>query len=546
MAVLTLNPVTRVGGSLGVQAESDGSRITDASVSGNFFRGYETIMEGRDPRDTLPVVSRVCGWCGAVHMTTASLALEMASGMQAPPMAVALRSIAEATEAIWVHAAHLAVRAGPDYCAQVVAKTTADIWDLARKTKAPGAAIHGYATIGELMEGLTPGSGSYWADTIPQGRRVIEMINMLYGKFPHPSTLSPGSVTSTLSWESFTNYYSRLYLAVDYVKEVCALWDDLIEFLYAADDRFRELGARSASFIHTGAWDDVRSVNAYDSLDQMGAARLSCPGVMIDGQVVTRKLSDVHEGIEEHVDHSYYEQAEGGGSDPAGASLPSKHPWFRATIPRPESYDPQGRYSWCTAPRWRGEVVETTPLGRLWLTAMRTDFPPNDFIQTTGTSIKILVPQNFLPEMEVEWRIPERVNALERLRADAYGIAFSGLCAALALLKGFELTRSGEFNTTGGHYKAPKEAALGVGLWESGRGMNIHWMRGEKGRTRSYQIVSPSTVNASPRDAAGKPGPLEEALIGSPIIERPNGRPAGIDALRVIHSFDPCMNCADH
>ena len=543
---LTLNPVTRVSGSLGVTVRTDDSRITDAFVSGNFFRGYEILLQGRDPRDALHVASRACGWCGGVHMTTSSIALEMAWGLDTPPMAIATRNVAEATEAVWIHAAHLATRAGPDYCAPIMAATSPRIWEKARATKAPGAKIHGHATIGELMEALTPPHGRYFTETIPQGRRVLQMINYLYGKFPHPSVLAPGSVGSTLTIGNFVDYYSRLYLAVDYVKQVCALWDDLVDFLQEADPRFEELGERPASFIHAGAWDDVRSDNSYQALDEAGRRRLATPGVMVDGQLVTWMLGDIHQGIEEHVDHAYYEPSAGQASDPSGASLPDRHPWNRMTIPRPQERNFGGAYSWCTAPRWRGEVVETSALGRLWLTALRDDLPPNDFIEATGHSVRILVPGNFLAETTVEWRIPERVNALERLRADAYGVAFSGLCAAISLLKAFEMTRTGEVAVST-PFKVPKERTMGVGLWESGRGMNVHWVRTEGGRIQSYQILGPSTWNASPRDAHGKPGPIEEALIGSPIIEeRRDGRMTGIDVMRVVHSFDPCMNCGTH
>ncbi|MGH7426169.1 MAG: nickel-dependent hydrogenase large subunit, partial [Candidatus Methylomirabilales bacterium] len=163
-AVLSINPVTRVGGGLGAKVETDGSQITDAYVSGNLFRGYENILAGRDPRDALALSSRVCGWCGGVHMTTSSMALEMAWGLETPPMALAVRNIAQCTEAIWVHAAHLAVRAGPDYCAPVMARTNPKIWREALATRAPGASLHGYRTMGDLMEGLTPASGRYWTE----------------------------------------------------------------------------------------------------------------------------------------------------------------------------------------------------------------------------------------------------------------------------------------------------------------------------------------------------------------------------------------------
>lgn len=547
-STLLHDPMTRVGGGLGVRVHTQGSTITDAHLSGTQFRGYETIIRGRDPRDVMALSSRACGWCGGVHQTTSSLAMEMACGLRPPDMALALRTVAQATEAIWVHAAHLAVRAGPDYCAAVVKETTPWLWDRARVTEAPGAATHGYATIADIMEAFTPVDGKYWWNTIPAGRRVLEMINLFYGKYPHPSVLSPGGVGSTLTVGSFTEYYTRLYHSVDYVKEVIALWDDLIDFLYEADPRFAEQGERPASFIHAGAWDyDTPSgyEGSWAGLDADGARRLATPGVMVDGALVTNRLSEVHAGIEESVARAFYADGDpADGTDPAGEALPHGHPWNRSTAIAPGPRDFSGRYSWCSAPRWRGHVLETTPLGRLWLTAQRTDFPPNDFIEPTGYSVRILVPGNFLPETIVEWKVPTRVNALERLRADAYGIAFAGLSSALALLDGFTQLRRRQWKVTS-NFTVPKEPIDGVGLWESGRGMNAHWLRTDGHRVTNYQIVGPSTWNASPRDGTGKPGPIEEALIGSSVIED-DGAVRGIDALRIVHSFDPCMTCAVH
>lgn len=544
---LALDPMTRVGGALAVHATTDGDTITDAYVGGSYFRGYETILTGRDPRDCMAIASRACGWCGGVHQTTASLALEMAWGLPTPPMAHTLRSVAQATEMIWVHAAHLAVRAGPDYSAAVVQATTPRVWELATRTPSRQSDVHGYMMISDIMEGMTPGTGSYWLETIPTGRKVLEMINLLYGKYPHPSVLTPGGVGTNLTVGSFTEYYTRLYRAVDYVKRVVAMWDDLIDFLYEADPRFGDLGDRPASFVHAGAFDDAEVTDgSFANLDVSGAARMACPGVMVDGRMVTRSLSEVEQGVSESIAHSFYADASTAATDPAGQQRDPSHPFSRHTAPRPGERNFDGAYSWCTAARWRGEVVESTPLGRLWLTALRDDFPPNGFIETTGHSVKITVPENFLPLTVCEWKIPQRANALERLRADAYGVAFSGLCAANALLKGFELLRNYRTDMAAGFEVATKPAT-GVGLWESGRGMTAHWVHTEKGRVVNYQIVGASTWNASPRDAQGRRGPIEEALAGSPILEEPaNGRLRGIDAGRVIRSFDPCMNCAVH
>lgn len=535
----TIDPVTRVGGGLAVRFDTDGGRISRAFASGTSYRGFETLLQGRDARDVLSLGSRVCGWCGGAQQTTASIAVEQAWGIRPPPMALALRAVAEAIGAIWVHAAHLAVRAGPDWCAPVVKETTPWLWDAALDAEAPGVAVHGFATIADLMEALTPVSGSYWRETLPAGRRVQEMLALLYGKSPHPATLTPGGVGTTDARTNFTAVYTRVYRSVDYVQKVVALWDDLVDFLAAADPRLAEQGTRPANFVQAGAWDDpfvYEGTAVSRSAD--GATRLAPVGVLLDGVVVTRDLQEVHDGITESLDHSFLQALEG----PETA-----HPAGRRTVARPGRLDLDGSYSWTGAPRWQGHALETGPLGRLWLAATRTDFPTNDFIEPTGEGLRILIPGNFLPERVVEWRIPSRVNTLERLRADAYGLAFAGLCAAISLLRGFELSRAGSLDLAA-PFSVPEEECSGAGLWETGRGINAHWVTTRDRRVAAYQVIGPSTWNVSPRDAADVPGPLEEALAGTPVVEQAGdgGRLKGLDALRVIHSFDPCMHCGSH
>jgi hydrogenase large subunit len=58
-------------------------------------------------------------------------------------------------------------------------------------------------------------------------------------------------------------------------------------------------------------------------------------------------------------------------------------------------------------------------------------------------------------------------------------------------------------------------------------------------------------MNASPNTPWGTPGPYEEAVLNTPILENieldnPDKKFKGIDILRAIRSFDPCMPCTTH
>jgi [NiFe] hydrogenase large subunit len=90
-------------------------------------------------------------------------------------------------------------------------------------------------------------------------------------------------------------------------------------------------------------------------------------------------------------------------------------------------------------------------------------------------------------------------------------------------------------------YTLPQRAQ-GAGLWEAPRGALAHWNRIEGGRLANYQVITPTCWNISPRDGKGTRGPIEQALIGTP-VQDPK-RP--LEILRVAHSFDPCLACTVH
>lgn len=86
------------------------------------------------------------------------------------------------------------------------------------------------------------------------------------------------------------------------------------------------------------------------------------------------------------------------------------------------------------------------------------------------------------------------------------------------------------------------ETCEGVGLTEAPRGALAHWIRIKDKKIDNYQLVVPSTWNASPKDHNGMRSAYEEALLGTPVanVDQP------VEILRTIHSFDPCIACAVH
>jgi hydrogenase large subunit len=137
-------------------------------------------------------------------------------------------------------------------------------------------------------------------------------------------------------------------------------------------------------------------------------------------------------------------------------------------------------------------------------------------------------------------------NAFERNRARAYALVHATLVAYENVLIAFDLARIGgpEANIFN-HYTIPKDHVIGVGYWGGARGYISHHVEVDGRVIRNYQIIAPSTFLASPRDASGTPGPIEQAVMATPSLTT-RSDDGYVDVLRAIRSFDPCMSCATH
>src|SRR5438093_940744 len=158
---IDFDPVTRVAGALAFHSVVDfnARKVIEARSMATLFRGYEVIMVGRDPRDAIYITSRACGVCGGVHSVTSAMAIEMAIGCVPPPLGILIRNIALALEFLYDHPLHLHLLAGPDYSAAMVGPTNPSLLARARSSEAQHAEVHGFRTIGELMDDLNPLSG---------------------------------------------------------------------------------------------------------------------------------------------------------------------------------------------------------------------------------------------------------------------------------------------------------------------------------------------------------------------------------------------------
>lgn len=221
-------------------------------------------------------------------------------------------------------------------------------------------------------------------------------------------------------------------------------------------------------------------------LDDAGSNKLFSRGIYQKSSVHALNLN----GINEHVAYSWYSGA---------AALP---PASGVTSP----VDPETKtnaYSWLKAPRYNGTPFEAGPLAR----------------------------------MIISKKYSGGISIMDRHMARAYETkivadAMSGWLVQL------EQNLSGPVYHT---YTAPTKGN-GIGLTEAPRGALGHWVSVANGKIANYQVITPTCWNASPKDANGARGPMEQALVGTPVQDA--NRP--IEVLRVIHSFDPCLSCAVH
>jgi hydrogenase large subunit len=185
------------------------------------------------------------------------------------------------------------------------------------------------------------------------------------------------------------------------------------------------------------------------------------------------------------------------------------------------------------------------PLARLWATAL-ANMVKTPFVRATGKSVVIHLPKTkSFGEMDLEWKIPARANTLERDRARAYFIAYAAAMALYFVDKAMERVHQGDVKVFQ-EFDVPEEG-IGCGFHEAVRGVLSHHLVIRDGKIANYHPYPPTPWNASPRDHFGTPGPYEDAVAGMPIFEE-NGQDnfKGIDIMRTVRSFDPCLPCGVH
>ncbi len=550
-----IEPLTRIEGHLGIHAVGDleKRKYVDAHSYAVMFRGFEIILKGREPADAIWITQRICGVCPTPHGMASVQCIDMTYNVSPPPFGVIIRNLIHISEQLYDALLGCGILEGPDYSEPIVKKLNPSWWDKAKDAEAENRDLHGYGTIADIMRALTPLKGTLWLRCLQLAKMGRKMASLFGGKHPHVNSFVPGGVAKTVTASDIEMFSAMLSQHIAFTKEFVSAFDDLLNFLIEIG--YEDVGRREANLISYGSYDDPYAYTGkYEDLSKWGEKRKVTPGVVIKGDLITTDLAEINLGVREFVAHSYYEEWEHTRAHPLVSELSVWHPWNKDTKPAPgRPRDWNGKYSWGTAPRWEDwkkrvdgkmHVVEAGPLSRMWTTAKGKKVE-----ESTGNSLKFTLPKATVAgfrvsdEMTFEWKVPRAVNAIERIRARAYYHAYSAYVAYDMLLKALDMIKRGETKIWT-EYKRPSEG-IGVGLIEAMRGALGHWCIMKRGKIYRYQVITPSTWNESPRGPGGEPGPYEEAIIDTPITEE-GEELDGIDVVRAIRSFDPCLACSIH
>ena len=558
---MSWDPITRIVGSLGIHTEIDftNQQVLKCYSTSMIFRGFDIFMKGIDPRDTHFITSRICGICGDNHCTVSCLNQNMAYGVKPPKLGDYAYNIAETADFMFDHAIFNDCMANVDFCEQMVKETNPTVLARAENTPAPGKDIHGYQTIAEIMRALNPFTGDFYLETLHAARYTREMYCLFGGRHTHPSTIMPGGVSADITHQTCTDYYVRLMRYIDYVKRSVPMHDDLYDFWLDALPGYDMVGYRDTDLVCWGAFDDPDFIDYdYKTMTDWGRKRGVTPGIAIKGELITTDLVEINLMIRILLGSSYFDGWENErtfvSQDPLGNPVSQDHPWNKTTLPKPQKRDFTDKYSWVTSPRIYDARTDTHvacdtgggPFARQWVTAKAGLVQIGDYIKATGHSIQMVLPKTAnAPEMELEWHVPEKSNAIERDRARTYHQAYSALLGMWNLERALGEIRAGRTKSWN-DFKVP-ESAVSVGFHEAARGVISHHMVIEDGKVANYQPFPPTPWNGSVRDKFGTPGPYEDAVQNTPIFEE-NGPEnfKGVDIMRAVRSFDPCLPCGVH
>jgi hydrogenase large subunit len=369
---------------------------------------------------------------------------------------------------------------------------------------------------------------AHYLEALEWQKEIVKVHTIFGGKNPHPNYLVGGVPCSfnlndvnAINTEKLNMVSRLLKQAADFIEQV------YLPDLMAIAGFYKDWAAIGGGLKNYMCYGDLPT-KGYAYPEYFKFQR---------GAILDRDLSKVYDvngkdenEIQEYISHSWYKYS---GGDDQGL-----HPWkgeteFDFTGPKPpyEQLNVEGKYSWVKTPRWKGNAMEVGPLARALVGYAKGNAEVKEGVDEALKKLDVPVTALFSTLGRTAARGLE-TRLIARWAREFYD-------ELIGNLKGGDLSTANTEKWEPATWPAECE---GVGLTEAPRGALAHWIRIKDQKIDNYQLVVPSTWNASPRDAKGNRSSYEEALIGTPVAKEEEP----LEIIRTIHSFDPCLACAVH
>ena len=554
---IVVDPITRIEGHLRIEAEIKDGVIVDAFSSSTMVRGIESIVKGRDPRDVWAFVQRTCGVCTTVHALTSVRAVEDALGIAVPPNAEMVRNIMEGALYMHDHTVHFyhlhaldwvdivnALKADPKKTSEIAQSISnwpksspgyfSDVQNRVQKFVESGQLgifANGYWGHSQmkLPAEVNLLAVAHYLEALEWQKEIVKVHTIFGGKNPHPNYLVGGMACAInsdgaggLNAERLAHVGKLLKEGKDFIDQV------YIPDLLAIASFYKDWGAIGKGFGNYMSYGDFPT-NGY--ADMSGFKFPS--GIILNGDL--SKVLDVDhrnsEEIEEFVNNSWYD-------DYAEGKDKGRHPWegetnIKYSGPKPpyDYLNVEEKYSFIKTPRWKGLPMEVGPLARLLVGYGRGNKEIQAAVNAALTHLNVPVDALFSTLGRTAARGIE-TQLVANWTLEFYNTLMNNIKNGDERMANMDSWEPSSW---------PNEAK-GVGFMEAPRGALAHWITIKDQKTENYQMVVPSTWNASPRDPKGQRSAYEAALIGTPVADPE----LPLEIIRTIHSFDPCLACAVH
>jgi hydrogenase large subunit len=502
MRKIVIDPVNRIEGHLRIEVLLDGSEVKEARSAGTLFRGFEVILRGRSPVDAQRITQRVCGVCPTAHASASAFALDAAFGIgdPIPDNGRVLRNLILGCNILQSHILHFYHLAAIDFVDVAAAADYAGANDdvkairdfIARGHLAPF--VPRYEGDYRLPKELNVQATADYAEALRIRKLAHEMLSVFGGKMPHSCGIVPGGVSQGPTPSRIASFLGRLDAVRRFVADRYV--PDVIEIAKHYQDHC-EIGAGCKRYLTYGNFGQANS-----TAPVLGRERYLGPGTLADGKLDKLDVSQITEAVT----HSRYD-----GDGP-------QFPYHETTTPQPEK---DGAYSWIKSPRYNDAVFEVGPLA-----AMLVNYAAGH------PAVKAEV-DSALSALGAE------PGALSSVMGRHLARALHAKVVADAMVEWAGSLEPGEPCSVA--WTIPDTGA-GCGMTDAPRGALAHWLKVEDKKIANYQLVVPTTWNASPQDDKDRPGPIEQALIGTKLRDPENP----FEVVRIVRSFDPCLACAVH